>query len=94
MYIVTVKFHIKPEYLARFMPAIIKQAEDSLTLEDACTQFDISTSENDPNLVFLYEIYNSKADFDVHLASAHFKSFSEKVGTWVSEKHVETFNLV
>ena len=93
MYIVTVKFHIKPQYLADFMPAMVQQAQDSLTREEACTQFDICISEADKNLVFLYEIYKTKADFDLHLESEHFQAFSKKVVNWVDTKTVETFYL-
>lgn len=93
MYIVTVKFHIKPEHIADFMTAMMQQAQDSLSNEPACTQFDVCISENDSNLVFLYEIYDTKADFDLHLASDHFQSFSAKVANWVAGKTVETFTL-
>lgn len=91
MYVVTVKFQIKPEFIADFMPAMMQQASDSLTKEAACTQFDVCISENDQNLVYLYEIYNTKADFDFHLTTEHFQSFSAKVADWVADKQVETF---
>jgi quinol monooxygenase YgiN len=91
MYIVTVKFLIHESYLHQFMPAMLKQAKDSLELEPACTHFDVSVSETDQNLVFLYEIYQTKADFEHHLTTLHFLSFSKKVASMVANKQVETF---
>jgi autoinducer 2-degrading protein len=94
MYIVTVKFSIHPAHINEFISAIQKQAQDSLELEPACTLFDVSISENDPNLVFLYEIYKAKSDFEYHLKTPHFLSFSEKVAPWVANKQVDTFNML
>lgn len=91
MYIVTVKFVIKETQMDAFMPAMLKQAKDSLSLEPQCTYFDVAISEDNPNVVFLYEIYTSKADFDAHLQSSHFHSFSKTVEEMVEEKHVECF---
>ncbi len=93
MYVVTVKFLIKESQIKRFMPLMLQQAKDSLALEPSCTHFDVAISDTNPNLVFLYEIYDCKADFDFHLSTDHFVSFSEKVAELVDEKHVEVFNL-
>lgn len=93
MYIVTVKFKINEGDMATFLPAMLKQAEDSLRAEEHCSHFDVAVSDEDPNLVFLYEIYTSKADFEYHLQTEHFKSFSQKVGPWVADKQVEIFHL-
>lgn len=93
MYVVTVKFEINPEFITSFMPAMHKQASDSLALEPACSQFDVCISETQNNLVFLYEIYQSKADFEYHLTTEHFKTFSQTVGSWVMNKTVECYFL-
>jgi len=42
-----------------------------------CRQFDVCVSASHSNGVFLYEVYDSKAAFDAHLASAHFRQFTE-----------------
>lgn len=91
MYVVAVTFTIDPKYITQFLPVIKKQAEDSLSKEPNCTQFDISVAEEHENVVFLYEIYTSKEDFDHHLTTAHFQSFNELVSPWVKAKQVETF---
>lgn len=93
MYIVTVRFQVKKGEMSSFMPAMLKQAQDSLGNEQNCTHFDVAISEDDANLVFLYEIYNSKVDFEYHLTTEHFISFAEKVAPWVVDKRVEAFQL-
>ena len=93
MYIVAVKFLVKDGEMDNFMPPMLKQAEDSLSKEPNCTRFDVAVSDENPNLVFLYEIYNTKADFDFHLETAHFASFAEKIGPFVADKQVEIFHL-
>lgn len=91
MYVVTVKFVIKEKYLAQFMAAMHKQAEDTLKFEPHCTQFDVAVSESSANTVFLYEIYHCKADFNQHLQTVHFINFSKIVAPFVVDKQVECF---
>lgn len=74
--------------------AMKKQARDSLRLEANCTQFDVCTSTDDAQLIFLYEIYRTKADFDDHLNSQHFLSFSALIAPWVLDKRVASFTLL
>lgn len=92
MYIVTVKFLVKPGKIDIFMPAMLQQAADSIALEPACRQFDVCLSDTNPNLVFLYEAYDTKADFEAHLETEHFAAFSEKVDDLVASKEVEIFS--
>lgn len=93
MYIVTVKFQVKEGSMDSFMPLMLKQANDSLIAEPNCTHFDVAVSDTDSNLVFLYEIYTSKEDFDFHLTTEHFLTFSKTVAPWVADKQVEIFHL-
>lgn len=93
MFIVTVKFLVHAQHREAFLQAMYKQAEDSITLEADCTFFDVCISEENENLIFLYEKYTRKEDFDLHLASDHFVSFAKKVGDWVEEKIVETYTI-
>jgi quinol monooxygenase YgiN len=94
MYVVTVKFDVDPKQLAEFMPLMLKQADDSLKLENNCLQFDVCHAENKSSLIYLYEIYRSKDDFGVHLETEHFKSFASKVANMVLDKNVECFETI
>jgi (4S)-4-hydroxy-5-phosphonooxypentane-2,3-dione isomerase len=94
MYVVTVEFDIYPEHRAAFLDAVKQQASDSLTKEAACHYFDVCTIENgDDEIVFLYELYDDRAAFDLHLASDHFQTFNAKVSSWTRNKVVRCGTL-
>lgn len=89
MYLVAVTFQIAPDNAQAFTARVQQQATDSLT-ETGCQRFDVWCDPTDPAKVFLYEIYDDRAAFDVHLASDHFKAFDAEVGPWITDKQIET----
>ncbi len=91
MYIVTVTFQIKPAHLAEFMPAMQANAADSVQLEPDCHQFDVCVSLDDPNRIFLYEVYENAAAFQAHLAMPHFQAFNHMTAPWVESKAVSLY---
>ena len=91
MYVITVLFSIKPEHTSDFLPAIAANARTSVAEEPGCSQFDVCVSASNSNDVFLYEVYDSKAAFDAHLASTHFRQFSESTAAWVTAKVINAF---
>lgn len=93
MYVVTVTFTVAPEDAAAFVARVKRQAADSLSLEPACRRFDVCLDPETDGRVFLYEIYDDRAAFDAHLASAHFAAFDAEVGPSVRTKKVETWRL-
>src|SRR5690349_4403720 len=93
-FVVTVEFVVKPEFVDDFMPAMIENARTSLRNEAGCSQFDVCVLPTDRAQIFLYEIYDDRAAFDVHLASPHFKAFDAKVADWVATKTVRLYERV
>jgi autoinducer 2-degrading protein len=91
MYIVTVTFQIKPGHRAEFMPAMQANADESVLREPDCHQFDVCVASDDPHRVFLYEVYESAAAFQVHLAMPHFQTFNTLTAPWVEGKAVNTY---
>ncbi len=91
MYAVTVRFDIHPGRMEAFLPLMTENAHISRNTEPGCQQFDIC---RDGDIVFLYEIYDDRAAFDAHLASAHFLSFDKAVANMVAGKDVATFDEV
>lgn len=89
MYLVAVTFQIVAGKAEAFAARVQKQAEDSLT-EAGCQRFDVWRDPAEAGRVFLYEIYDDRAAFDVHLASDHFKAFDAEVGPWITDKRIET----
>ena len=92
MYLVAVTFQIAVDKTSAFAARVQQQAADSLT-ETGCQRFDVWRDPADAARVFLYEIYDDRAAFDVHLASDHFLAFDAEVGPWITEKRVETATL-
>jgi len=91
MYVITVLFSIRPEHSSEFLQAMVANARTSAAEESGCRQFDVCVSDKNPNDIFLYEVYDSKAAFDAHLASAHFRQFSESTAPWVTAKNIQAF---
>ncbi len=91
MYVITVLFSIGAEHTSDFLQAIVANARTSVAEESGCRQFDVCVSARDSNEVFLYEVYDSKAAFDAHLASVHFRQFTESTEAWVIAKVINVF---
>ena len=89
MYLVAVTFKIAEDKADTFAVRVRQQATDSLT-EAGCQRFDVWCDPTDPARVFLYEIYDDRAAFNLHLASNHFKAFDAEVGPWIIDKRVDT----
>lgn len=98
MHIVTVHFHIAPEHREDFLREIKANASRSVEHEPGCRQFDVCVAPedagHDAGHVFLYEVYDDRAAFDAHLASAHFQSFNSLTTDWVVSKQVQSFERI
>ena len=93
-FIVTVLIDVLETHVEEFHTAILRNAQLTRELEPGCLQFDIAIAPEDCCRFFLYEIYRHKADFDGHLASAHFRDFDKLVSAWTVHKTVQTYWLV
>jgi quinol monooxygenase YgiN len=91
MFVITVAFEVEAQFVSEFRTAMMKQAAQSLALEEACRQFDVCFDEDDQQKCFLYEKYDSRAAFDAHLQSEHFKEFDATVSKWLKSKTVESW---
>ena len=89
--VVTVTFQVAPAHWDDFLVAVKAQAAASLSLEPACRVFDIAVADT---TVFLYEVYDSRADFDAHLDTPHFAAFDAAVRPWVLAKTVSVWTAV
>ena len=92
-YVVTVEFVVEPAHVDGFRAAMIANARASRDDEPGCREFDVCIDADDPGKVFLYEVYDDRAAFDAHLASAHFKAFDARVAPWLVGKTVRSYVL-
>ncbi|MEP2642277.1 putative quinol monooxygenase [Roseobacter sp.] len=94
MFAVTVTLHITPAHWDTFVPLMAQNAARSLADETGCHQFDVATDPAHPHEMFLYELYTDAAAFDVHLNTAHFKTFDTSTAHMIADKTVRTYAQV
>lgn len=92
MFVVTVIFELHAGRAEEFKPAMLAQARNSLEAEADCLHFDVCQNPEQADEFFLYEIYRDRAAFDLHLASAHYKSFDATVTPMVADKTVKLYD--
>jgi (4S)-4-hydroxy-5-phosphonooxypentane-2,3-dione isomerase len=90
-YVITVSFDINPEARKDFLRLMIANAEASLAQEPGCLRFDVLVPEDGDGEVFLYEVYTSRAAFDLHLASDHFRAFDRATASMVARKTARSY---
>ena len=94
MYVVTVEFAVDPAQWEAFLPLMVENAARSRKDEPGCRQFDVCTDASRPATVYLYELYDDRAAFDVHLASPHFKSFAAATQLMIVKRTIETWQRI
>lgn len=94
MYAVVVTLTLKPDQADSFLPLMLTNARTSLSQEEGCRQFDVATDPARPDDVFLYELYDDAAAFQLHLDSAHFRSFDAATAIMIANKSVRTYSEV
>jgi autoinducer 2-degrading protein len=92
-FVITVDFTLKPGAMAAFRKLIDRNARDSCVGEPGCRRFDVLVPTEPGDRVFLYEIYDDRAAFDVHLKSPHFDVFNRESEALVISKTVAQYNL-
>ena len=91
MYVIAVDFEIDPSKLDEFLPLMKANAAASVRDEAGCHLFEVCQDPDAPHHIFLYELYDDRAAFDAHLASAHFKDFDAATSDMLQAKTVRTF---
>jgi quinol monooxygenase YgiN len=73
-YVQLVDYEIAPAELEKFIAAL-KENGAATIKEAGCLQFDFSQSANNPNQIFIYEVYENEAAVQAHRDSDHFKKY-------------------
>jgi quinol monooxygenase YgiN len=88
MLVICVEFEIMPRHLDDFLVAMRKNAAQSHALEAGCQQFDVCQDQQNPNTIFLYEIYDDEAAFEAHKSAPHYHEFNHAIDGMVVKKSV------
>jgi len=94
IYVVTVYFEVDPVRANDFAEHVLENARLSRLLEPGCLQFDVCRNPGVGGEFFLYELYRSREEFEMHLASAHYRAFNDLSSEWVRTKSVRSLELL
>ena len=94
MLAVCVDFEVDLASLDAFLTITQKNAADSLANEVGCHQFDITQDPENPTKIFLYELYDDAAAFDLHKKASHYLEFDRLVSEMVTAKSVRLLKKI
>jgi len=87
-YVITVDFYLHAGTLEPFLRLIKENAHQSVADEPGCHRFDVLIEKGAPDHIVLYEIYEDRAAFDLHVKSRHFAQFNAASNRYVREKKI------
>ncbi len=76
-FVVVAEFRVAPGRMEAFLAAALDDARHSLADEPGCRQFDVVCPEGAGDAVLFYEVSDSRAAFDLHLATPHLARFRD-----------------
>ena len=88
-----VEFELAGDHRAAFLRLVRENAAQSVNDEPGCLRFDVLVPE-DGGRILLYEIYASRASFDLHLASQHFRRFDRETKPMLLSKVVTFYSVI
>jgi autoinducer 2-degrading protein len=77
-YVLIVDFEVKPGTVDEVIQLVSENAKNSVEKEPGCYQFDVLRTPDNPNRLFLYEVYENEAAFQAHGKTAHIEAFLAK----------------
>jgi quinol monooxygenase YgiN len=93
-FVIVAEFEVKPEAIDAFLEAAVADASASVANEPGCRQFDVTRSNEHPNRVLLYEVYDSQEAFDAHLEMPHLRTFRERIESLVVSRQARRLTRV
>lgn len=69
-----------------FLARARQHRDNVIANEPACQRFDISTPDDDENVVRLYEVYDDQAAVDHHMQTEYMNAYREDTGPIVAER--------
>jgi (4S)-4-hydroxy-5-phosphonooxypentane-2,3-dione isomerase len=93
VYINAVDLVIIPSELPKFMEAIKENAANAVK-EPGCREFNVNVLANNPNHVFLYEVYDNEDALKAHLQTPHFLKFRAATQGMVVDRNVRQMSVI
>jgi quinol monooxygenase YgiN len=73
LFIVVGEFTVDPSDRDRIVDALLANRRDTLASEPGCRTYEVCVPEEGDNRIFMVEIYDSRAAFEAHKTTPHFK---------------------
>ena len=89
MYIVIAPIQVKKGFKEQFVEEMIADAKGSITNEPGCLRFDVVQDSDDPNRVWLYEVYRDEAAFGAHTQAPHYIRWRDTTKDWMEERSIK-----
>jgi autoinducer 2-degrading protein len=93
LYINAVDLDIVPGEIDKFLAALKENGAASVK-EPGCREFNIHVLANNPNHVFIYEIYDNEAALQSHRQTEHFKKYAAITANMVAKREVRAMASV
>ena len=82
MIALVVTIRIQPPHREAFMEAMLDDARHSVQDEPGCLRFDVLKDLDDPNRIFLYEVYRDEEALEAHRQAPHFLRWKHTTRDW------------
>ncbi|WP_328677167.1 antibiotic biosynthesis monooxygenase [Streptomyces sp. NBC_01261] len=82
MYQFLVSFTVRPEHRDDFVRAAHRTARDSLANEPGSHRFEVVADEENPDVLYLNEVYADADAFNAHAAGPYFAAFFAEAGAY------------
>jgi (4S)-4-hydroxy-5-phosphonooxypentane-2,3-dione isomerase len=93
LYINAVDIDVVPGHIDKYLAALRENGAASVH-EPGCREFNITVSQNDPNHVFIFEVYDDAAALDAHRQTDHFKKYVETTKDMIAKRDARHFSSV
>jgi quinol monooxygenase YgiN len=93
VYINAVDLVVIPSEMPKFLEAIKENGANAVK-EPGCREFNITVLANNPNHVFLYEVYDNEAALNAHRQTEHFKKYQAATANMIADRNVRAMSLV
>ena len=81
-----VQLDLEPGRREAFVARALRHRETVLANEPGCLRFDVLTSDEDENRVFLYEVYADEAALEHHFGTPWMKRYLEDTGPMIARR--------
>jgi len=85
-----VEYDVVPDQIDKFLAALKENAAASVE-EPGCRQLDIAVAQNDPNHVYVFEVYDNAAAAQAHTETEHFKKYKAATAGLTTKREAKIY---